>query len=621
MIELPAESELNAKLHAILKDTFGYTAFRFEQLKIIQSILAGRDTLAIMPTGGGKSLCYQIPALYLEGATLVVSPLISLMQDQVINLNEQGVEACFLNSSLSGKEKYEARKKILNGEVKLIYVSPEGILSPDLGEFFEQVKISLIAIDEAHCVSQWGHEFRKDYTRLHELKQKFPGVPLIALTATADEKTRVDITNQLAMNRPEVFISSFDRPNIKYLIQERQDELKQLDTFIHTFHPNDTGIVYCLSRQKVEALVKLGYPAVAYHAGLPQQERTKNQARFNRDEKIIVVATIAFGMGIDRPDVRFVAHLDLPKSIESYYQETGRAGRDGKPSSAWMIYGLQDVVKLSQMLETTEADESYKKVARYKLDSMLALCEAASCRRKYLLGYFGEADLAKRPDRCDFCDTCITPPVLWDATVDAQKMLSTIYRTGQMFGAGHIIDVLRGSKNAKISDRKHDQLTVYGLGKEKPKEHWNSVLRQLLNLGYVMIKNWEYRSLGLTQKCQEILSGGKKLELRKQEFTLSKKDKRESRTLGKADASGSGRTIGDASHGRVDLFGALKELRYRLAKENNVPPYVIFSDKSLHEMCNLLPKDLSEFLMVSGVGQNKQEKYGEIFIKTIRENS
>jgi ATP-dependent DNA helicase RecQ len=599
----------DTKLQKILKETFGYSSFRFEQQKIIHAILDRKDTLAIMPTGGGKSLCYQIPALYLDGVTLVVSPLISLMQDQVMNLKEIGVEAVFLNSSLSYQESQKAKDKILKGKVKLVYVSPEGILSEHLMAFFESVDVSLIAIDEAHCVSQWGHEFRKDYTRLGELKEKFPDVPVIALTATADAKTRNDITQQLRMKNPEVFISSFDRPNIKYMIMDRTDELKQLDEFIKTHHPKDTGIVYCLSRDKVErvasSLKKLGYPAVPYHAGLSQDVRSKNQARFNADDRIIVVATIAFGMGIDRPDVRFVAHLDLPKSIESYYQETGRAGRDGKPSTAWMVYGLQDVVKLSQMLETTDADESYKKVARHKLDCMLALCEAANCRRKYLLNYFGE----EGSDTCAYCDTCMEPPILWDATVDAQKIMSTIYRTKQTYGAGHIIDVIRGSKSSKISERKHDELSVYGIGKDKPKEHWNTILRQLLNLNYVAIKSWEYRSLCLTSKSIEILTGGQSLELRKQEITISKKAKKE---VSRAK---------EAQHDRHDLFDSLKSLRNGLAREKNLPSYIVFNDKSLHDMCNLLPRNESEFLMVHGVGQNKLENYGAAFLKVIREHA
>jgi ATP-dependent DNA helicase RecQ len=606
-------TQRDEKLHHILKETFGYDAFRFEQYNIINSILDGKDTLAIMPTGGGKSLCYQIPALYLDGVTLVISPLISLMQDQVMNLKEYGVDAVFLNSSQSYSDSQKARAKITSGKVKIIYVSPEGILSPNLSGFFDQIQVSLIAIDEAHCVSQWGHEFRKDYTRLGELKYKFPDVPVIALTATADAKTRVDITNQLHMKAPSIFVSSFDRPNIKYMILERSDEIKQLDEFIKTHHADDTGIVYCLSRDKVErvalALNKLGYKAVPYHAGLSQNERAMNQELFNIEEKIIVVATIAFGMGIDRPDVRFVAHLDLPKSIESYYQETGRAGRDGKASTAWMIYGLQDVVKLSQMLETTDADENYKKVARFKLDCMLALCEAAACRRSYLLRYFGEIGA----DTCGYCDSCIEPPTLWDATVDAQKILSTIYRTNQSFGAGHIIDVIRGSKNAKIEQRNHHTLSVYGIGKDQPKEHWNSVLRQLLNLNYIVIKNWEYRSLALTSKSQEILTGALKLQLRKQDESVAK-----IKTAAKFDKKRVARPKGiEASHGQDALFDALKDLRNRLAKEKNLPSYIVFNDKSLHDMCAIKPRNADEFLLVHGVGQNKLENYGSVFLDTI----
>lgn len=436
----------NTKLHDILKQTFGHTSFRFDQLDIINNILDGNDTLAIMPTGGGKSICYQVPALYADGLTIVVSPLISLMHDQVLNLEEYGVAACFINSGQDFHERQKAEKDILSGKVKLVYVSPEGLLSGSLLHFFKNQNISLIAIDEAHCVSQWGHEFRKDYTRLGELKEVFPKIPFLALTATADAKTREDISHQLRLKSPRTFVSSFDRPNIKYTICERENDIKQLDEFIKRNHSIDTGIVYCLSRKKVEKVTAelsgLGHKSVAYHAGLSPAVRMKAQDAFNNEEKIIVVATIAFGMGIDRPDVRFVAHLDLPKSIESYYQETGRAGRDGKASSAWMVYGLQDVIKLSQMLETTDAIEAYKKVARFKLDLMLSLCETANCRRQYLLNYFEE----ESSNYCGNCDTCLVPGETYDATIDAQKVLSTIYRSGQVFGAGYLIDILRGSK-------------------------------------------------------------------------------------------------------------------------------------------------------------------------------
>ena len=597
----------NEKLHKILKETFGHDAFRFDQLDIISSILDGKDTLAIMPTGGGKSVCYQVPALYSDGVTLVISPLISLMQDQVTNLAVNGVEACFLNSTQTSAERRESEEKILNGQVKIVYISPEGLLASSRLNFFEKLNISLIAIDEAHCVSAWGHEFRSDYTRLGQLKEFFPGTAILALTATADSKTREDIIRQLRMDEAKVFISSFDRPNIKYNIYDRINEMLQLDQFIKKEHEGDTGIVYCLSRKKVEKVAielnKLGHNAIPYHAGLSTEQRLAGQEAFNKEEGIIVVATIAFGMGIDRPDVRFVAHLDLPKSIESYYQETGRAGRDGQPASAWMIYGLQDVMKLSQMLETTDADENYKKVARHKLDAMLSLCETGQCRRKTLLAYF-EEDLV---DNCNYCDTCLEPGELWDAMVDAQKVLSVIFKTGQSFGAGHVIDVLVKSKNAKVVSRGHDKLSVYGIGHDRSKTHWNAVLRQLLNMKYVGIKNWEYRNLALTQKSGEVLKG---------EVSFMMKKTKEGKI-----AALKSKKVMDVSHGRLDLFEELRSMRRELAEEGGVPPYVIFGDKSLHDMCQLMPRNRSEFLLVNGVGASKCDKYGQAFLDVISRNN
>ncbi len=594
----------NQKLLSILKDKFGHQSFRFDQEEIIHSVINGQDTLAIMPTGGGKSVCYQVPALFLNGITIVISPLISLMHDQVLNLEQNGIKGRFLNSSQNYEEREEALSSLISGEAKLVYISPEGLLAGVLNPILDKVEISLIAIDEAHCVSQWGHEFRSDYMQLGILKQKFPEVPILALTATADEKTRNDISFQLKLNDPKVFISSFDRPNISYKITDRVDEVKQLKEFIKSNHSDETGIVYCLSRKKVEKIAaelkKAGFNAYAYHAGMAPDQRSNIQKLFNERENIIIVATIAFGMGIDKPNVRFVAHLDLPKSIEGYYQETGRAGRDGNPSTAWMIYGLQDVIKLSQMLENSDAGDAYKKVARGKLDSMLSLCEDIQCRRQYLLSYFGET----LDGPCGNCDSCLEPAERFDALVESQMLLSAIYRTGEMFGAGHIIDILRGSENAKIKERKHDQLTCYAIGKDRPKTFWNTLIRQLLGQGYVCIKNWEYRNLGFTPKSKELLKGESPFMMREQKFKASSPSKRSTKDIA-------------ATHGREDLFEALRGIRTELAKENGVPPFMIFSDKSLHDMCQIMPRNRDEFLMVNGVGSSKCEKYSEHFISEI----
>lgn len=595
---------MTSELRKILKEKFGHKDFRLEQENILTSILAGHDTIAVMPTGGGKSICYQLPALYLDGLTVVISPLISLMHDQVLNLEQNGIKGCFLNSSQSYEEKEEVRSSIFSGEVKILYISPEGLVSGVLNSISQKIRISLIAIDEAHCVSQWGHEFRKDYMELGILKQLFPEVPILALTATADEKTRADISIQLKMNNPQIFISSFDRPNISYKITDRINEVKQLKDFIDSNHKDDTGIVYCLSRRKVEKIASElkahGFNAYAYHAGMDSSQRAKIQKKFNVQENIIIVATIAFGMGIDKPNVRFVAHLDLPKSIEGYYQETGRAGRDGESANAWMIYGLQDVMKLSQMLENSDAKESYKKVASAKLDAMLSMCESLSCRRQSILEYFGEAQT--KP--CGNCDTCLEPAETFDAVIESQKLLSTIWRTGENFGAGYVTDVLRGSENAKVLSRGHEKLSCYGVGADKPKSFWNTLLRQLLSQDYIKIKNWEFKTLALTPKSSSILKDKEPFLMRVKKHSSKSLSKRASNEI-------------EATHGREDLFEKLRSLRMSLAKENNIPPYLVFSDKSLHDMCQLLPRNKSEFLMVNGVGQSKCEKFGDVFLREI----
>tara|TARA_Y100000780_G_scaffold229574_1_gene249646 strand:- start:162905 stop:164728 length:1824 start_codon:yes stop_codon:yes gene_type:complete len=598
------------QLLSLLKDKFGHQSFRFDQEQIIHSVIQGNDTLAIMPTGGGKSVCYQIPALYLKGITIVISPLISLMHDQVLNLEQNGIKGCFLNSSQSYEEKEQARSLLLSGEAKVLYISPEGLLAGVLNSLLGELEISLIAIDEAHCVSQWGHEFRNDYMQLGILKEKFPETPILALTATADERTRLDIASQLRMVEPKIFISSFDRPNISYKITDRVNEIKQLKDFIQKEHEDDTGIVYCLSRKKVEKvaaeLQKAGLNAFAYHAGMPAETRVAIQKKFNVEENIIIVATIAFGMGIDKPNVRFVAHLDLPKSIEGYYQETGRAGRDGAPSTAWMIYGLQDVIKLSHMLESSDAHENYKKTARAKLDSMLSLCESVQCRRQYLLAYFGET----KDEPCGNCDSCLEPANSFDALIEAQKLLSTIYRTGQLYGSSYIIDVLRGSENSKVLERSHDKISTYSLGKDKSKAFWNTLLRQLLSQGYIAIKNWEYRNLALTEKSKKILRAEVPFLMRehRERPSSSKPKKRSSHDI-------------ESNHGREDLFESLRQMRSELAKENGIPPYMVFSDKSLHDMCQLMPRNRDEFMMVNGVGASKCDKYSEVFIKEISQFS
>lgn len=594
------------KVLKILKKEFGFDSLRMEQENIILSVLNSKDTLGIMPTGGGKSLCYQLPAMYLEGLTIVISPLISLMEDQVANLEQYGISSAFLNSTQSLEERRNIEAKLKNSEIKVLYIAPEGILNPHSLVFLRSLKVSLIAIDEAHCVSQWGHEFRSDYTRLHELRKFFPDVVFLALTATADKKTQEDICRQLGLVDANIFIAGFDRPNIKYMVYERTDELAQLNKFLQENHKYDTGIVYCLSRKKVEKIAdklkQLGYNAFPYHAGMSSKDRTRIQKKFKTQDQIIIVATIAFGMGIDRPDVRFVAHLDLPKSIEGYYQETGRAGRDGKESNAWMVYGFSDLVKHNKMLDLTEASEDYKSIARSKLDKMLALCETTHCRRKYLIEYF-QQNLEKD---CGNCDSCLEPVETWDASVASQKILSAIYRTGQSFGASHIIDVLRGSQNAKVLNSKHNELSVFNIGSDLSKNEWNSILRQLLHRKYIFIKDYEYRSLALSKKAKQIFNGSDKVILRKLRSFNYKKTNNSVKSIEAI-----------KSHGQEELFQDLRTHRRELSEELGLAPYLIFSDKSLHDMCNILPNDKSSMLLVHGVGESKFEKYGESFLEII----
>jgi len=585
----------------ILKRVFGYDKFRGQQQAVIEQLMAGQDALVLMPTGGGKSLCYQIPALLRPGVGIVISPLIALMQDQVSALLQLGVKAAFLNSTLSLEESRRIEQQLFNDELDLLYIAPERLASPRTSALFEKIKIALFAIDEAHCVSQWGHDFRADYLQLSVLHERFPAIPRIALTATADEKTRQEIIQRLNLEQAPLFLSGFDRPNIRYRIVQKQNARQQLIEFIRAEHSGDAGIVYCLSRKKVddtaEWLQSKGVNALPYHAGMTSELRQRHQHRFLMEEGLVIVATIAFGMGIDKPNVRFVAHLDLPKSVEAYYQETGRAGRDGLPADAWMAYGLQDVITLRKMLADSNADEAHKRLELHKLDAMLALCEQVHCRRQSLLGYFG--DRLEQP--CNNCDTCLETVETWNGTLVAQQALSCIYRTGQRFGVAYLIDVLRGKASERIISFGHDKQSTFGLGKDRDDQQWHSVFRQLIARGLVEVDFDRFGALQLTEACRPILRGEQQLMLRKD----VKPDK-------KIKISGSSKPTNDNA-----LWDALRAKRTEIAVQQDVPPYVIFHDATLMAMLEAKPVNRQQMAMISGIGQQKLEKYADKFLAVI----
>lgn len=599
-------SALNTPLK-VLKTVFGYDSFRSQQEEIIEHVTAGESALVLMPTGGGKSLCYQVPALCLDGVTIVISPLIALMQDQVNALKELGVEAAAINSTIDAKDIYATKKSIKENKLKLLYVAPERLLSVDFMCFLSEIKIALFAIDEAHCVSQWGHDFRPVYTELKILAQNFPKVPRIALTATADVPTRKDIIDKLHLQNQRIFISGFDRPNINYTIVDADNPKKQLLSFIKAHHQNDSGIVYCISRKKVEDtaawLKEEGFHVFPYHAGMDAKTREKNLNRFLLDDGIIMVATIAFGMGIDKPDVRFVAHLSIPKNIEAYYQETGRAGRDGLPSNAWMVYSQSDVVMQRSFIEEGNAMENQKRIEIQKLNALVGLCEASTCRRQILLNYFGDVCAP-----CGNCDICLNPPESFDGTIVAQKALSCVYRTEQRFGSGYLIDVLLGKDDARIKNFRHDQLSVYGIGKEFSQKEWQSIFRQLIAMNFLKVDIAGHGGFSITQAGHKFLREKEKINLRK----LPIKTKKEKTVKTKTDMA----LEGDEEN---ELFIKLKAERLKIARSHNLPPYIIFHDRTLLEMVKIKPKSAEEMRKISGVGEAKMEKYGKVFLDLLKD--
>jgi ATP-dependent DNA helicase RecQ len=633
--------------HQVLRDVFGYGAFRGEQQAVVEHVVDGGDALVLMPTGGGKSLCYQVPAIVRQraghGVAIVVSPLIALMHDQVGALAELGVGASFLNSSLEGDEARRIERDLLGGRLTLLYAAPERLLTPRflamLDSLHERGLLSLFAIDEAHCVSQWGHDFREEYLGLSVLHDRYAGVPRIALTATADGHTRADIVARLQLERARLFVASFDRPNIRYCIVEKDEPRRQLLRFLRDEHEGDAGIVYCQSRKKVEEtaawLVDEGIPALPYHAGLEQSERRRNQDRFLREDGLVMVATIAFGMGIDKPDVRFVAHLDLPKNIEAYYQETGRAGRDCAPADAWMTYGLADVVNQRRMIDESTGNDDFKRLQRGKLDALLALAEAQDCRRVRLLGYFGEAYRGEagpgsgfpgpgQPPRgattegrrhrasCGNCDNCLTPPATWDATDAARKALSCVFRfrqhSGLSFGAGHLIDVLRGKATEKVAQFGHERLSTFGIGADITEAQWRSVVRQLVALGHLRTEG-DYGTLGLADSARDVLRGGVALRLR-----VPAEPVRKARSVRGTRAKVPPLPLDDAQR---DRFEALKAWRAEIARDHNLPAYIVFHDATLAEMARERPATLDALAGVSGVGAKKLHAYGQDILRVL----